>query len=443
MNEWGWILAGGAAATGAITMFWGYIRSFWSQVSSYIIVTCKVQGTLEEAVSMYCWQHYRTSPYGLRSYLGWTMFVRPRKRVQLIAMEVIGTSGKLFWHGWRPVWISRIKCYEDHTKMQEKTFEAGLTLTFIRGTINLDQFLIAATDEYNEAQAAGEHQTQPRYSVRHVFGTDGKPARYQNDGVAACGEAKQEWSTISSMQNRILQWRPDELGTCRLNHGNAIGQLALSPEAESMVKEIERWRTSEEWYKNRGIPWRRGWLLYGPPGTGKTSIVRAIAEDFDLPVYVFHLATLYDNELQETWQKMQQAVPCIALVEDIDTVFSGRKNIAGGHLTFDCLLNCLDGIERAGGILLIVTTNCLDHLDPALGTPTANHISSRPGRLDRVLEMNLLDDAGRKKLCERILTEWPETWTEVMETGRNETGAQFQGRCTQMALQLYWNNTGR
>jgi SpoVK/Ycf46/Vps4 family AAA+-type ATPase len=244
------------------------------------------------------------------------------------------------------------------------------------------------------------------------------------------------------MQNRILQWNADDLGACRLNHGNAIGQLALNAEAEAMVDEIKRWRTSEEWYKSRGIPWRRGWLLYGPPGTGKTSIVRAVAEDFDLPVYVYHLATLYDNELQEHWQKMQQEVPCIALIEDIDTVFEGRKNVAGGHLTFDCLLNCLDGIERAGGVLLAITTNRLDQLDPALGTPTPDHTSSRPGRLDRMLEMSSLSDSGRLKLCQRILVEWPDVWPEVMEAGRDETGAQFQGRCTQMALQLYWKNTG-
>jgi hypothetical protein len=442
MNHWGWIIGGTAALTGALTMFWGYIRSFWTQVSSYLIVNCKVQGGLQEAVSMYCWQNFKTSPYGMRNYIGWTMFVRPKKRVQLIAMEIVGTGGKLFWCGWRPVWIKREARYnQQDIMMGEKNFEGGLTLTFLRGTFNLDKLLITATDEYNAAQAATDNEARPRYSVRHVFGTDGKPARLQNN-EGGCAASQTEWTAITSMQNRILQWKADDLGTCRLNHGNAIGQLALNPEAKAMVEEIKRWRTSEEWYKSRGIPWRRGWLLYGPPGTGKTSIVRAIAEDFDLPVYVFHLATLYDNELQETWQKMQQEVPCVALIEDIDTVFDGRKNIAGGHLTFDCLLNCLDGIERAGGVLLVVTTNCLDHLDPALGTPTANHVSSRPGRLDRVLEMSLLDDAGRHKLCERILAEWPETWAEVMEAGRDETGAQFQGRCTQMALQLYWQNAG-
>jgi len=186
------------------------------------------------------------------------------------------------------------------------------------------------------------------------------------------------------------------------------------------------------------IPWRRGWLLHGAPGTGKTSLVRAIGEDFDLPIFVFHLATLYNNELQAAWQKMLGNAPCIALIEDIDAVFEGRENRAGGHLTFDCLLNCLDGVERADGVLLIVTTNHLEKLDPALGVPES-HVSSRPGRLDQILELRDLDEDGRRKLCRRILEEWPETWEETVHSGLGETGAQFQERCTQLALRRYWS----
>ncbi len=444
MQHWGWIIGGTAALTGAITMFWGYLRGCWSQVSSYLIVNCQVKGDLQEAVSMYCWKHYLTSPFGQRSYLGWTIFVRPVKRIQLIAMEIVGLEGKLFWCGWRPIWIKReSRVFKNDINMRNTNYEGGLTLTFLRGTFNLDQLLINATDEYNQVQAATNELSRSRYTVRHIFGSDGKPASGRsNEGsdgaIASCGSG--EWSPLSSMQNRILQWKANDLGPCLLNHGNAIGLLALDDKALAMVEEIKRWRTNEEWYKERGIPWRRGWLLYGPPGTGKTSIIRAVAEDFDLPVFVFHLATLYDNELQESWRRMQQEVPCIALIEDIDTVFCGRENTAGGHLTFDCLLNCLDGIERANGILLMVTTNRIDYLDPALGKPVDGHISTRPGRLDRVLEMSMLDDLGRRKICERILPEWPKLWEEVMEAGINETGAQFQGRCTQKALELYWRD---
>lgn len=40
---------------------------------------------------------------------------------------------------------------------------------------------------------------------------------------------------------------------------------------------METFRSRAEWYRKRGIPHRRGYLLYGPPGTGKSSIIQAIA----------------------------------------------------------------------------------------------------------------------------------------------------------------------
>lgn len=122
-------------------------------------------------------------------------------------------------------------------------------------------------------------------------------------------------------------------------------------------------------------------------------------------------------------------VPCIALIEDLDAVFHGRENIAGEYLTFDCLLNCLDGVERSDDVFLVVTTNHAETLDAAL---------TRPGRLDRILELTNPDLDGRFKLCKRILAEWPETWAETVVAGVNDTGAQFQDRCTQLALQKYW-----
>jgi len=222
-----------------------------------------------------------------------------------------------------------------------------------------------------------------------------------------------------------------------VNHGNALGQQALDVTAQQTVEEARRWKTSEDWYKSRGIPWRRGWRFQGPPGTGKTSLVRALAEDLDLPVFVYDLATLFNNELQAAWQKMLASVPCIALIEDIDAVFDGRTNKAGGHLTFDCLLNCLDGVERADGVLLIVTTNDPAKLDSALSGASGK---DRPGRIDRVLEFGSLDEAGRRQLCQRILREWPENHDAVVQDGAGETGAQFQERCTQIALTNYWSH---
>lgn len=43
--------------------------------------------------------------------------------------------------------------------------------------------------------------------------------------------------------------------------------------AETVINDIKKFMDSSEWYINKGVPYRRGYLLYGPPGTGKTSFV--------------------------------------------------------------------------------------------------------------------------------------------------------------------------
>ncbi len=80
--------------------------------------------------------------------------------------------------------------------------------------------------------------------------------------------------------------------------------------------------------------------------------------------------------------KCWKEVPCVAMFEDIDAVFHGRRNVAvasGPSLTFDCLLNCLDGVQRANGLLTFMTTNHLELVDPAIGQP--GEIGSRPDGL--------------------------------------------------------------
>ncbi|KAH6668461.1 hypothetical protein B0J14DRAFT_488341, partial [Halenospora varia] len=43
-------------------------------------------------------------------------------------------------------------------------------------------------------------------------------------------------------------------------------------------------------YSNRGIPYRRGYLLYGPPRTGKSSLSLSIAGACDLDIYILNIS---------------------------------------------------------------------------------------------------------------------------------------------------------
>ncbi|KAH0611958.1 uncharacterized protein H6S33_010010 [Morchella sextelata] len=161
------------------------------------------------------------------------------------------------------------------------------------------------------------------------------------------------------------------------------------------------------WYANRGLPYRRGYLLYGPPGTGKTSLSMALAAHFGLGVYVLSLTQrgLDDESLAAYFAQLPTY--CIVLLEDVDASGVRRANdsiaapasppttvskttspkdkdppIAGPPLptemhktkvTFSGLINAIDGASASEGRILIMTTNHREHLDEAL---------IRPGRVD-------------------------------------------------------------
>ena len=45
---------------------------------------------------------------------------------------------------------------------------------------------------------------------------------------------------------------------------------------ERLLSDARDFMASERWYAERGIPWRRGYLLHGVPGSGKTSLSQLI-----------------------------------------------------------------------------------------------------------------------------------------------------------------------
>ena len=137
------------------------------------------------------------------------------------------------------------------------------------------------------------------------------------------------------------------------------------------------------------------------------------------------------------------------LFEDIDAVFDKRKNVVSDDLTFDCLLNCLDGADKKQGVLTIVTTNHPEKLDFALGGPNEDEddeyvpgqplkMPTRPGRIDRAIEFLPLDRPGRLKLATRIMKD-AALAEKMVNDGENDSAAQLQERCFRAAIEILFN----
>lgn len=159
--------------------------------------------------------------------------------------------------------------------------------------------------------------------------------------------------------------------------GKKISEVILNPEVKNkIVLDIEDWKKSKVDYERRGIPYKRGHCYYGPPGTGKTTIVKAIAKEYGLNVYSINLKKTEDDYLIHLLKNIEPG--SILLFEDIDSTFEGRKRINSKGVTFSGFLNALDGIVELNGVLVIITTNHIEKMDPAL---------LRAGRMDLKIEV--------------------------------------------------------
>ena len=153
---------------------------------------------------------------------------------------------------------------------------------------------------------------------------------------------------------------------------------------ERIVGDVKDFLNSGKWYYDRGIPYRRGYLLHGPPGSGKSSFIQALAGELDYNIAMLNLSErgLTDDRLNYLLTIIPRRT--IVLLEDADAAFSNRRvqtdndGYRGANVTFSGLLNALDGVASAEERVLFLTTNHVDRLDEAL---------VRPGRVDMTVRL--------------------------------------------------------
>ncbi|KAJ2796237.1 hypothetical protein H4R20_005596 [Coemansia guatemalensis] len=154
--------------------------------------------------------------------------------------------------------------------------------------------------------------------------------------------------------------------------------------------------------KRLGVRAPRGVLLFGPPGCSKTTLVKVIATQVRSTFLSINGAALYspyvgdaERTLRETFQRARATSPAVIFFDEVEAMVG--KRALGSSANADSvqerilstLLNEMDGVESADGVLVVGATNRIDMIDAAL---------LRPGRFDHVVYVPPPDYNARKEI---------------------------------------------
>lgn len=267
--DWNSILpiGGLAAGIGFVGMFWRTAWNAINQLRSRVITSVCVDGPLVDAVSHYCWEHFKPTRFGARFYLGWYVFVRKVRRSQLVPLED-GSKSKLFWKGWWPVWVSSQDNEDDKNKVARASGASGrVSVTYFRGTLDPDTFMQDVCDEWNAVRSKykySEKDKKKRHFVRVITGTGDREITGNDDRPKASGgEGATDDVQWGASTHRLIGFNVDEIGQRPEKGKTSLDLLSLASDAESILEDIRMWLQSEDWYREgSGTVW---FILRIPP----------------------------------------------------------------------------------------------------------------------------------------------------------------------------------
>ena len=207
---------------------------------------------------------------------------------------------------------------------------------------------------------------------------------------------------LQGLQRRFTAVKAGDLAV-RVTFDDVGGQQTAKQELLEALDFI----VQEDRVRELGIRPLKGILLQGPPGTGKTLLAKAAAHYTDSVFlacsgseFIEMYAGVGAQRVRELFRNARDHAvkaekhSAIVFIDEIE-VLGGKRGQHTSHLEYDQTLNQLlvemDGIKSDDNvrILVMAATNRADLLDDAL---------LRPGRFDRIVQVDLPDKEGRLQI---------------------------------------------
>eukprot|EP00375_Theileria_parva_P003681 XP_766366.1 26S proteasome regulatory subunit 4 [Theileria parva strain Muguga] len=215
----------------------------------------------------------------------------------------------------------------------------------------------------------------------------------------------------------------------------------LEEQIQEIKEAVELPLTRPELYDDIGIKPPKGVILYGPPGTGKTLLAKAVANETSatfLRVVGSELIQKYLGEgpklVREMFKVAEDNAPSIIFIDEIDAIGTKRYDATSGgekeiQRTMLELLNQLDGFDSQSDVKVIMATNKIESLDPAL---------IRPGRIDRKIQLPNPDSKTKRKIFEihtsKMTMSKDVDLDEFVVNKDDLSGADIKAMCTEAGL---------
>ncbi|MBR1610553.1 MAG: AAA family ATPase [Methanobrevibacter sp.] len=199
----------------------------------------------------------------------------------------------------------------------------------------------------------------------------------------------------------------DELNA-RKDENNVKSKIFLSDivgqkNAKNKVKVITKYLENPESFG----PWApKNILFYGLPGTGKTMLVKALANELDVPLYLIKATSLIGDhvgdgasKIHDLFKKASDNSPSIIFIDEIDAIALHRsfQSLRGDVSEIvNSLLTEMDGISENTSVITIGATNNPTSLDYAVRS-----------RFEEEIEFKLPNDDERLAIIENNLKTMP------------------------------------
>jgi cell division protease FtsH len=179
-----------------------------------------------------------------------------------------------------------------------------------------------------------------------------------------------------------------------------FSDVAGCDEAKAELLELVMFLKEPERFTRTGATAPKGALLTGPPGTGKTLLARAVAGESGVPMYTAAGSDFVEKYVGVGAQRIRALFAAarrheraIVFIDEVDSVArrrggDGETAHIESETTLIALLSEMDGFHTSN-VIVIAATNRADMLDPAI---------TRPGRLDRKVEVPNPDRRGREQI---------------------------------------------